>query len=101
LESAASEAETGVTGNALGPEETAPVPLHSFPTYRHYKPKNVGMVVVKGHTHYLGRYNSPARREHNHRLIADFHVGRHMRPGGTVDPVNGDSYGVNELILAL
>jgi integrase len=58
------------------------------------------MVVIKGHTHYLGRYNSPESWERYHRLIADFHVGRHRRPSKTVDPVNGSSFTVNELILA-
>ena len=69
----------GVTGNALGPEEAASVPLHRIPKYRHYKPKNLGMVVINGHAHYLGRYDSPESWERYHRLIADLHAGRQER----------------------
>jgi integrase len=43
------------------------------PKYRHYKPKNLAMVVIRGKAHYLGRYDSPESWESYHRLLADFH----------------------------
>jgi integrase len=70
------------------------------PTYRHYKPKDLAMVVIDGHAHYLGKYDSPESRERYHRLIAEFHGGRLEKPR---DPTaSGTEVGltVNELILA-
>jgi hypothetical protein len=90
----------GVTGNALGPEEAAPVPLHRIPKYRHYKPKNLGMVVINGHAHYLGRYDSPESWERYHRLIADLHAGRQERSADIASPDHGSALTINELILA-
>lgn len=45
------------------------------PKYRHYKPKNLGLVVIDGHAHYLGRYDSPESWEKYHRLLAERHAG--------------------------
>ena len=46
----------------------------STPKYRHYKPKNLGLVVIDGKAHYLGRYDSPESWEKYHRLLAEFHA---------------------------
>lgn len=46
------------------------------PKYRHDKPKDLGMVAIGGHAHYLGKYDSPESRERYHRLVADLHAGR-------------------------
>ena len=69
------------------------------PKYRHYKPKNLGMVVIDGHAHYLGKYDSPESRERYHRLIAEFHAGRHA-PATAHPPRTASGLTVNELILA-
>lgn len=45
------------------------------PKYRQYKPKNLGLVVIDGHAHYLGRYDSPESWEKYHRLLAERHAG--------------------------
>lgn len=43
-----------------------------IPKYRHYKPKNLGVVRINSRDHYLGKFDSPASWEKYHRLIADF-----------------------------
>jgi hypothetical protein len=100
LEGAASEAETGVTGNALGLEEAAPVSRHRVSKYRHYKPKNLGMVVINGHAHYLGKYDSPESWERYHLPIADLYAGRQVGPETVTGPVDDRALTINELILA-
>jgi hypothetical protein len=70
------------------------------PKYRHYKPKNLGMVVIDGHAHYLGKYDSPESRERYHRLIADFHGGRLSSPHEATSSTTESGLTVNELILA-
>jgi len=44
----------------------------SNPKYRHYKPKNLGVVRIDGKDHYLGRYDSPESWEKYHRLVAEW-----------------------------
>jgi integrase len=70
------------------------------PKYRHYKPKNLGMVVIQGHAHYLGRYDTPVSRERYHRLVAELHAGRHTVASQTSPPDDETDLTVNELILA-
>jgi integrase len=41
------------------------------PKYRHYKPKNLGVVRIDGRDHYLGRFGSPESYERYHRLLAE------------------------------
>jgi hypothetical protein len=48
---------------------------HQIPKYRHYKPKNLGVVRIGGKDHYLGRYDSPEGWEKYHRLIAEHFAG--------------------------
>ena len=50
-----------------------------IPKYRHYKPKNLAVVRIDGHDHYLGRYDSPDSWERYHRLIAEWlHNGQQL-----------------------
>ncbi len=56
-----------------------------IPSYRHYKPKNLGLVVLDGHYHYLGKYGTPTSLAEYHRLIQEWLAGR---PG---DPETGTS----------
>ena len=50
------------------------MPRTLAPKYRRYKPKNLGLVVIHGKAHYLGRYDSPESWEKYHRLLAEFHA---------------------------
>jgi len=56
------------------------------PKYRHYRPKNLGVVRINGIDHYLGRYKSPESWEKYHRLLeaAGFQP---PESSGTVDEV--------------
>ena len=40
------------------------------PKYRHYSPKNLGVVPIDGKDHYLGRYDSPESWGKYQRLMA-------------------------------
>ena len=76
------------------------MPIRRVPQYRHYRPKNLGMVVINGHADYLGRYDSPESWERYHRLIADLHAGRQVRSADKASPDNDPALTINELILA-
>jgi integrase len=54
------------------------------PKYRHYKPKNLGVVRIDGKDHYLGKYNSPESWEKYHRLLAE----RYSRGPATPAPTD-------------
>src|SRR5271167_2459193 len=41
------------------------------PKYRHYKPKNLGVVRIDGRAHSLGKFGSPESYEKYHRLLAE------------------------------
>lgn len=46
------------------------------PKYRHYRPKNLGVVRLNGRDHYCpGPYNSDESLAHYHQLIADWRAG--------------------------
>ncbi len=78
-----------------------PARLPSPPKYRHYKPKNLAVVVIDGKAHYLGRYGSPESQEKYHRLIAELLTPRRPplpRPSPDADPARRSP--INELILA-
>ena len=49
-----------------------PTPNQHLPKYRHYKPKDLGVVRIDGRDIYLGRYNSPESREQYNRVIAEW-----------------------------
>jgi len=46
-----------------------------IPQYRHYKPKDLGVVRIDGKDEYLGKYNSPESWEKYHRRIAEWLAG--------------------------
>lgn len=45
-------------------------PSFSVPKYRHFRPKNLGVVRLNGRDFYLGEYGSPASLEKYRRLVA-------------------------------
>jgi integrase len=74
---------------------------NSPPKYRHFKPKNLAVVRIDGHDHYLGSYDSPESWEKYHRLLAEHAIKGSVtptikeasKPGSVVQTIN-------ELILA-
>lgn len=42
------------------------------PKYRHFRPRNLGVVRIHGRDHYLGMFDSPESWEKYHRLITEF-----------------------------
>ena len=56
------------------------------PKYRHYKPKNLGVVRIAGRDHYLGDFNSPESWEKYHRLIAEWLASARQAPTGQKVP---------------
>lgn len=45
------------------------------PKYRHYKPKDLGVVRIDGRYVYLGRFNCPESLQKYHRVVADWLAG--------------------------
>ena len=43
-----------------------------IPSYRRYKPKDLGLVVIDGRQHYLGKYGTPESIAEYHRLIQEW-----------------------------
>jgi hypothetical protein len=77
-----------------------PAKLHS-PAYRHFKPRNLGVVRINGKDVYLGEFDSPASWEKYHRLIAELHAaernGHAFQPASTKQ--DGEPFfGINCLI---
>ncbi len=70
------------------------------PKYRHFKPKDLGMVVIDGRAHYLGKYNSSESRERYHRIIAELHAGRLVEQAGAETPRTPAGLTVNEMLVA-
>ena len=74
------------------------MPKRHMPKYRHYKPKNLGVVRLEGKDHYLGRHDSPESWEAYHRLIAEWLSGNGH---ASADPDQPKYHlTINELILA-
>jgi integrase len=73
------------------------------PKYRHFKPKNLAVVRIAGHDHYLGKYDSQESRERYDQLIGEWLI-NHRQPvasANSLAPASGNSeITVNELILA-
>jgi integrase len=65
------------------------------PTYRRYKPKNLGLVVIDGKQHYLGAYGSPESVAKYDRLIQE-----HLAKRADLPPAerNNPCLTVDELI---
>ena len=66
------------------------------PKYRHYKPKNLAVVRIDGHDHYLGKYGSPESHERYERLIAEWRLTRQSNQRA---PRSAAVSTVNELLL--
>ena len=58
-----------------------------LPKYRHDKPKDLAVVRIDGHDHYLGRFGSEESKEKYRRLIAERLV------AGRVEPIRHESEG--------
>jgi integrase len=72
------------------------MPRHRIPSYRHFKPKNLGLVVLNGKQHYLGEYNSPASLAEYNRLVREYLV----QPAALPSFSNSSgSLSISELIL--
>ena len=72
-----------------------------IPKYRHYKPKDLGVVRLDGRDQYLGRYNSPESWEKYHRMIAEW-LSSSQRSARSSAPSHdvGIDLSINELLLA-
>ena len=73
-----------------------------IPRYRHYKPKDLGVVRIDGRDQYLGKYNSPESWEKHHRMIAEWlgsNSPRSVRPATPSHDVGVD-LSINEMVLA-
>jgi integrase len=62
------------------------VSISRDPKYRHYKPKNLGVVRINGKDRYLGKYNTPESWEKYHRLIAEWLANGRAHP--VADPAD-------------
>src|SRR5262249_43479689 len=69
-----------------------------IPSYRHYKPKNLGLVVLNGKAQYLGKYGTPESLAEYNRLIQEWLVCQQTHSGGKGKP---PQLTVNALILAV
>src|SRR5438128_616798 len=70
------------------------------PKYRHYKPKNLGVVRIDGRDFYLGKYGSPESWEKYHRLLAERYGRGPASPPTTGDaPAEADSLTITELCV--
>lgn len=75
------------------------------PKYRHYRPKNLGVVRLNGRDFYLGEYGSPASHEKYHRLVAEWLANGRQLPstppsGEPEEQAQQPSLSVNEMLLA-
>jgi integrase len=73
-----------------------------LPKYRHYKPKNLGVVRIDGRDIYLGKYGTPESWERYHRALAEWHASGVIPTPKTTqdDPAKAEGPTVNELILS-
>ena len=72
------------------------MPHRRIPSYRCYKPKNLGLVVIDSKQHYLGRYGSPESVAAYNRLIQEWLARGGASPAQS-NPAGGPS--INELRL--
>src|SRR3954453_1906395 len=72
------------------------MPYCRVPSYRRYKPKNLGLVVIDGKQHYLGKYGTPESLAEYNRLIQEWLVAGQTPAGQTNRPPPT----VSEMILA-
>jgi hypothetical protein len=67
------------------------------PKYRHHKARNLAVVTINGHDHYLGAYGSPESRQEYARLIAEWSATGTTSAAPTQQ---SNSPSINEIILA-
>lgn len=70
-----------------------------IPKYRCFKPRNLGLVVIDGKQHYLGRYGSPESVAEYNRLVQEWLARGDEPRASVVDRPSGSVLTVNELIL--
>ncbi len=72
------------------------------PKYRHYKPKNLGVVRIDGRDRYLGKYDSPEIWETYHRLVAEWLAsqGRGIRSPAPQNNGLGLALTIDQILLA-
>ena len=66
------------------------------PSYRHFKAKNLGLVVLDGHYHYLGRYGTPESLAEYHRLVQEWLA----RPSAVANGDEARAPSVDEVLVA-
>ena len=76
---------------------TFAMPSLRIPKYRHYKPKDLALVVLSGKQIYLGKHGSPESWDEYHRLVKEFRADPAACPAPT-SPSRGCS--IDELIAA-
>ncbi len=76
------------------------MPRRRIPSYRCYKPKNLGLVVIDGKQHYLGTYGTPESLSEYNRIVQEY-LTRGTAPSRAepADPSPAATL-VNELIVA-
>jgi integrase len=62
------------------------MPRRRIPSYRRYKPKNLGLVVLDGKYHYLGKYGTPESLAEYHRLLQEWLAGAQAPPRQAAEP---------------
>jgi integrase len=62
---------TGTTLNRSDGDSTMGAKADHVPKYRHYTPKNLGVVRIDGRDVYLGKFGSPESYEKYHRVLAE------------------------------
>src|SRR5262245_627564 len=67
------------------------------PSYRHYKPKDLGLVVLDGRYLYLGKYGTPESLAEYHRLVREWLTNHKRLPERRPE---APGLTVSELILA-
>ena len=71
-----------------------------IPKYRHYKPKDLGVVRINGFDEYLGKYNSPESLERYHRRVAEWlNNGQGKAVPSPIPEPNHAPLTIDELIL--
>src|SRR5579875_1811482 len=69
------------------------------PKYRHYKPKGLAVVRIRGKDHYLGRFGSEESKELYRRLIAE-HLSAPACAGRAAPVCGASSPSLTGLVLA-
>ena len=74
----------------------------SVPKYRHFRPKNLGVVRLSGRDFYLGEFGSPASLEKYHRLVAKWLENGRQLPSASApaEQTGPPPLSINEMLLA-